>query len=335
MMKEIAFRILDRVTVNGLYNHAMTGTAVVINLAYCTEENAYYLLDDPIILELIRSDLERTEEGYKITTDKAKVSIITCDTPKDVYKQLINRLAQNDLNPFILYRKYREGYLTGNEMIDDVLSSVNIPDEDIDMMIEEIAKAERNHPDKRISIDIDILKGMDDAYKLLRENKEIRIKDTIIDLINDIIVRAYDTIIYPRGHTLAKIVEELINEEKGRLERLKKQENINNNSGQMQELEGESESTDKDEGKIDKPDREEENEGTEKKEDEQTPDNNNNDDTDSTDSNDNTAGSGPSSPSQYIYTIRLIVPYSLSRAELQDIISYIRDRYTGAKVEII
>ena len=328
---EITFKVLDRVTVNGLYNKTSTD---ITSFAYCTEDNTYYLLDDPILLKS-RNDIEKTKDGYKITIrDEAKVSIVTCNTLKDVYKQLINRLIRNDLNPFVLYKKYKQGYLTGNEMIDNILSSVNIPDEDIDMMIEEIAKAEKNHPDKRISIDIDILKGMDDAYKLLRENKEIKIKDTIIDLINDITVKAYNSIIYPRGHTLVKMIEELINEEKERLERLlKKQKNINNNSGQMQELE-EDEDEDRNKGRTDRqPDKE----GTKKKEDEQTPNNNNNnnDDTDSTDSNDTTAGSGPSSPSQYIYTIRLFVPYSLSRAELQDIIYYIRDKYADAKVEII
>ncbi len=114
---EITFKTLDRVTVNGLYNK--NTVADITNFAYCVEDNTYYLLDDPIVLNQ-REDIEVTENGYKIVIkDEAKVSIITCNTLKDVYKQLINRLAKNDLNPFILYKKFKEGYVTGNVEIDE------------------------------------------------------------------------------------------------------------------------------------------------------------------------------------------------------------------------
>jgi hypothetical protein len=342
MMMEITFKTLDRVTVNGLYNK--NTVADITNFAYCVEDNTYYLLDDPIVLQE-REDIEITENGYYkiVIKDEAKVSIITCDTLKDVYKQLINRLARNDLNPFVLYKKFKEGYVTGNIEIDDVLTSVeDIPDDIIEEMIKDIEKAEKNHPDIFIFIGIDILKGIDEVLKKIKENQEL-LKDkhiTIKDIVNDLTVKGYKSITYPRYHTLVRFIEELINDEKKKLERLmKKQEEQRqqqtqqqgttnqSSSGQQQQLEGGSTAgtgstnTGIGTGMQGSPSP---NTGS---------NNNNNNNNNSSDNIGSSSGSG--SLQLYAYTLRIITPYSLSRTKLNEAVTCLKRLFPDAKVEVV
>jgi len=349
MMMEITFKTLDRVTVNGLYNK--NTVADITNFAYCVEDNTYYLLDDPIVLNQ-REDIEVTENGYKIVIkDEAKVSIITCNTLKDVYKQLINRLAKNDLNPFILYKKFKEGYVTGNVEIDSILTSIDIPDDIIEEMIEDIAKAEKNHPEMLIYISIDILKGIDEVLKKIKENQEL-LKDkhmTMKDIINDVTVKGDNYIAYPRKHTLVKFIEELINDEKKKLERLmKKQEQRQqqtqqqqqgstnqSSSGQQQQLEGGSttgSSVDTGVGTgtqgspSPKPNTDSSFGGG---------NNNNNDNDNIGNGSGSTAGSGTGSLQLYAYTLRIITPYSLSRTKLNEAVACLKRLFSDAKVEVV
>jgi len=342
MMMEITFKTLDRVTVNGLYNK--NTVADITNFAYCVEDNTYYLLDDPIVLQK-REDIEVIENGYyKIVIkdkDEAKVSIVTCDTLKEVYKQLINRLARNDLNPFILYKKFKEGYVTGNIEIDDVLASIeDISDDIIEEMIKDIEKAEKNHPDIFIFIGIDILKGIDEVLKKIKENQEL-LKDkhiTIKDIVNDLTVKGYKSITYPRYHTLVRFIEELINDEKKKLERLmKKQEEQRqqqtqqqgttnqSSSGQQQQLEGGSTagtgSTNTGIGT-----------GMQGSPSPNTGSNNNN----NNNSSDNIgSSSGSGSLQLYAYTLRIITPYSLSRTKLNEAVTCLKRLFPDAKVEVV
>ena len=358
-MMEITFKTLDRVTVNGLYNK--NTVADITNFAYCVEDNTYYLLDDPIVLNQ-REDIEVTENGYKIVIkDEAKVSIITCNTLKDVYKQLINRLAKNDLNPFILYKKFKEGYVTGNVEIDDILASVeDIPDDIIEEMIEDIEKAEKNHPDIFIFIGIDILKGIDEVLKKIKENQEL-LKGkhiTVKDIVNDLTVKGYKSITYPRYHTLVKFIEELINDEKKKLERLmKKQEQQQqtqqqgstnqSSSGQQQQLEGGSSAGSGSAGSsgstagsnagmqgspspTPKP-----NIGSNFGGSDNNNNNNNNNGNDNIGSSSGSVGSGTGSLQLYAYTLRIISPYSLSRTKLNDIVAYIKRLCPDVKVEVV
>jgi hypothetical protein len=360
MMMEITFKTLDRVTVNGLYNK--NTVTDITSFAYCVEDNTYYLLDDPIVLQK-REDIEVTENGYcKIVIkdkDEAKVSIITCNTLKDVYKQLINRLARNDLNPFILYKKFKEGgYVTGNTEIDDILASVDIPDDIIEEMIEDIAKAEKNHPEMLIYISIDILKGIDEVLKKIKENQEL-LKDkhmTIKDIINDLTVKGNNYIAYPREHTLARFIEELINDERKKLERLmKKQEQQQqqgstnqSSSGQQQQLKGGSSSGNSTgsgtgstagsnagmQGSPSPSPSPKPNTGS---------DNNNNNNNNNSNSSDNIGssfgsagfGSGVGSSQLYAYTFRVIVPTNLKRSEVNEIIASIKRIRSDAKVEVV
>jgi len=341
-MMEITFKTLDRVTVNGLYNK--NTVADITNFAYCVEDNTYYLLDDPIVLQK-REDIEVIENGYyKIVIkdkDEAKVSIVTCDTLKEVYKQLINRLARNDLNPFILYKKFKEGYVTGNIEIDDVLASIeDISDDIIEEMIKDIEKAEKNHPDIFIFIGIDILKGIDEVLKKIKENQEL-LKDkhiTIKDIVNDLTVKGYKSITYPRYHTLVRFIEELINDEKKKLERLmKKQEEQRqqqtqqqgttnqSSSGQQQQLEGGSTagtgSTNTGIGT-----------GMQGSPSPNTGSNNNN----NNNSSDNIgSSSGSGSLQLYAYTLRIITPYSLSRTKLNEAVTCLKRLFPDAKVEVV
>jgi hypothetical protein len=340
MMMEITFKTLDRVTVNGLYNK--NTVADITSFAYCVEDNTYYLLDDPIVLQK-REDIEVIENGYyKIVIkdkDEAKVSIVTCDTLKEVYKQLINRLARNDLNPFILYKKFKEGYVTGNIEIDDVLASIeDIPDDIVEEMIKDIEKAEKNHPDIFIFIGIDILKGIDEVLKKIKENQEL-LKDkhiTIKDIVNDLTVKGYKSITYPRYHTLVRFIEELINDEKKKLERLmKKQEEQRqqqtqqqgttnqSSSGQQQQLEGGSTagtgSTNTGIGT-----------GMQGSPSPNTGSNNNNNSSDNIGSS-----SGSGSLQLYAYTLRIITPYSLSRTKLNEAVTCLKRLFPDAKVEVV
>jgi hypothetical protein len=345
MMMEITFKTLDRVTVNGLYNK--NTVADITSFAYCVEDNTYYLLDDPIVLQK-REDIEVIKNGYyKIVIkdkDEAKVSIVTCDTLKEVYKQLINRLARNDLNPFILYKKFKEGYVTGNIEIDDVLASIeDIPDDIVEEMIKDIEKAEKNHPDIFIFIGIDILKGIDEVLKKIKENQEL-LKDkhiTIKDIVNDLTVKGYKSITYPRYHTLVRFIEELINDEKKKLERLmKKQEEQRqqqqtqqqqqgttnqSSSGQQQQLEGGSTagtgSTNTGIGT-----------GMQGSPSPNTGSNNNN----NNNSSDNIgSSSGSGSLQLYAYTLRIITPYSLSRTKLNEAVTCLKRLFPDAKVEVV
>jgi hypothetical protein len=342
MMMEITFKTLDRVTVNGLYNK--NTVADITSFAYCVEDNTYYLLDDPIVLQK-REDIEVIENGYyKIVIkdkDEAKVSIVTCDTLKEVYKQLINRLARNDLNPFILYKKFKEGYVTGNIEIDDVLASIDdISDDIVEEMIKDIEKAEKNHPDIFIFIGIDILKGIDEVLKKIKENQEL-LKDkhiTIKDIVNDLTVKGYKSITYPRYHTLVRFIEELINDEKKKLERLmKKQEEQRqqqtqqqgttnqSSSGQQQQLEGGSTagtgSTNTGIGT-----------GMQGSPSPNTGSNNNN----NNNSSDNIgSSSGSGSLQLYAYTLRIITPYSLSRTKLNEAVTCLKRLFPDAKVEVV
>jgi hypothetical protein len=337
MMMEITFKTLDRVTVNGLYNK--NTVADITSFAYCVEDNTYYLLDDPIVLQK-REDIEVTENGYYkiVIKDEAKVSIITCNTLKEVYKQLINRLARNDLNPFILYKKYKEGYITGNIELDSILASVGIPDDVIEEMIKDIAKAEENHPEMLIYISIDILKGIDEVLKKIKENQEL-LKGkhiTVKDIVNDLTVKGYKSITYPRYHTLVRFIEELINDEKKKLERLmKKQEQQQqhqqqastnqSSSGQQQQLEGGSTtgtgSTNTGIGT-----------GMQGSPSPNTGSNNNN----NNNSSDNIgSSSGSGSLQLYAYTLRIITPYSLSRTKLNEAVTCLKRLFPDAKVEVV
>jgi hypothetical protein len=338
MMMEITFKTLDRVTVNGLYNK--NTVADITNFAYCVEDNTYYLLDDPIVLQK-REDIEVTENGYKIVIkDEAKVSIITCNTLKDVYKQLINRLVKNDLNPFILYKKFKEGYVTGNAEIDSILVSTDIPDDIIEEMIEDIAKAEENHPEMLIYISIDILKGVDEVLKKIKENKEL-LKDkhmTIKDIINDITVKGDNYIAYPRKHTLEEYINLVIDNERKKLERLmKKQEQQQHqqqastnqsSSGQQQQLEGgtagsgSTGTAGSNAGMQGSPSPSPKpNTGS---------DNNNNNSSDNIGSS-----SGSGSLQLYAYTLRIITPYSLSRTKLNEAVTCLKRLFPDAKVEVV
>jgi hypothetical protein len=340
MMMEITFKTLDRVTVNGLYNK--NTVADITNFVYCVEDNTYYLLDDPIVLQK-REDIEITENGYYkiVIKDEAKVSIITCDTLKEVYKQLINRLARNDLNPFILYKKYKEGYITGNVELDSILASVGIPDDVIEEMIKDIAKAEENHPEMLIYISIDILKGIDEVLKKIKENQEL-LKGkhiTVKDIVNDLTVKGYKSITYPRYHTLVRFIEELINDEKKKLERLmKKQEQQTqqqtqqqqgttnqSSSGQQQQLEGGSTtgtgSTNTGIGT-----------GMQGSPSPNTGSNNNNNNNSSDDIG---SSSGSGSLQLYAYTLRIITPYSLSRTKLNEAVTCLKRLFPDAKVEVV
>jgi len=354
MMMEITFKTLDRVTVNGLYNK--NTVADITNFAYCVEDNTYYLLDDPIVLNQ-REDIEVTENGYKIVIkDEAKVSIITCNTLKDVYKQLINRLAKNDLNPFILYKKFKEGYVTGNVEIDSILTSIDIPDDIIEEMIEDIAKAEKNHPEMLIYISIDILKGIDEVLKKIKENQEL-LKDkhmTIKDIINDLTVKGNNYIAYPREHTLARFIEELINDEKKKLERLmKKQEQQQqqgstnqSSSGQQQQLKGGSSSgnsTGSGTGSTAGSNAGMQGSPSPSPKPNTGSDNNNNNNNNNSNSSDNIGssfgsagfGSGVGSLQLYAYTFRVIVPTNLKRSEVNEIIASIKRIRSDAKVEVV
>jgi hypothetical protein len=347
MMMEITFKTLDRVTVNGLYNK--NTVADITNFVYCVEDNTYYLLDDPIVLQK-REDIEITENGYYkiVIKDEAKVSIITCDTLKEVYKQLINRLARNDLNPFILYKKYKEGYITGNVELDSILASVGIPDDVIEEMIKDIAKAEENHPEMLIYISIDILKGIDEVLKKIKENQEL-LKGkhiTVKDIVNDLTVKGYKSITYPRYHTLVRFIEELINDEKKKLERLmKKQEQQTqqqtqqqqgttnqSSSGQQQQLEGGSGSagtgsnigTNTGTGMQGSPSP-------------NTVGNNNNNNSNGSGNigSSSGSGSGVGSLQLYAYTFRVIVSTNLKRSEVNEIIAFIKRIRPDAKVEVV
>jgi hypothetical protein len=343
MMMEITFKTLDRVTVNGLYNK--NTVADITNFAYCVEDNTYYLLDDPIVLQK-REDIEITENGYyKIVIkdkDEAKVSIVTCDTLKEVYKQLINRLARNDLNPFILYKKYKEGYITGNVELDSILASIDIPDDVIEEMIEDIVKAEKNHPEMLIYISIDILKGVDEVLKKIKENKEL-LKDkhmTIKDIINDLTVKGDNYITYPRKHTLERFIEELINDERKKLERLmKKQEQQTqqqtqqqgttnqSSSGQQQQLEGGTGSAGSGmQGS---------NAGMQGSPKPNTGSNNNNNNGSDNIGSSSGSGSGVGSLQLYVCTFRVIVPTNLKRSEVNEIIAFIKRIRPDAKVEVV
>jgi len=345
MMMEITFKTLDRVTINGLYNK--NTVADITSFAYCVEDNTYYLLDDPIVLQK-REDIEITENGYYkiVIKDEAKVPIITCNTLKDVYKQLINRLARNDLNPFVLYKKFKEGYVTGNIEIDDVLTSVeDIPDDIIEEMIKDIAKAEKNHPDIFIFIGIDILKGIDEVLKKIKTNQEL-LKDkhiTIKDIVNDLTVKGYKSITYPRYHTLVRFIEELINDEKKKLERLmKKQEQQQqqgstnqSSSGQQQQLKGGSSSgnsTGSGTGSTAGS-----NAGMQGSPSPNTVGNNNNNNSNGSGNigSSSGSGSGVGSLQLYAYTFRVIVSTNLKRNEVNEIIASIKRIRPDAKVEVI
>lgn len=339
MMMEITFKTLDRVTVNGLYNK--NTVADITSFAYCVEDNTYYLLDDPIVLQK-REDIEVTENGYyKIVIkdkDEAKVSIVTCNTLKEVYKQLINRLAKNDLNPFILYKKFKEGgYVTGNTEIDGILASADIPNDIIEEMIGDIAKAEKNHPEMLIYISIDILKGIDEVLKKIKENQEL-LKDkhmTIKDIINDITVKGDNYIAYPKQHTLAEYINLLIDNERKKLERLmKKQEQQQgqqqqgstnqSSSGQQQQLEGGS--TGSNAGMQGSPSPSPK---------PNTGSNNNNSNGSDNIGSSSGFGSGVGSLQLYVYTFRVIVPTNLKRSEVNEIIAFIKRICPDAKVEVV
>jgi hypothetical protein len=342
MMMEITFKTLDRVTVNGLYNK--NTVADITSFAYCVEDNTYYLLDDPIVLQK-REDIEVTENGYYkiVIKDEAKVSIITCNTLKEVYKQLINRLARNDLNPFILYKKYKEGYITGNIELDSILASIDIPDDVIEEMIKDIAKAEENHPEMLIYISIDILKGIDEVLKKIKENQEL-LKGkhiTVKDIVNDLTVKGYKSITYPRYHTLVRFIEELINDEKKKLERLmKKQEQQQqhqqqastnqSSSGQQQQLEGGTAGS----GSTGTAGSNAGMQGSPSPKPNTGSDNNNNNGSDNI-GNSSGFGSGVSSLQLYAYTFRVIVPTNLKRSEVNEIIAFIKRIRPDAKVKLV
>jgi hypothetical protein len=219
-------------------------------------------------------------------------------------------------------------------------------------MIEDIAKAEKNHPEMLIYISIDILKGIDEVLKKIKENQEL-LKGkhiTMKDIINDVTVKGDNYIAYPRKHTLVKFIEELINDEKKKLERLiKKQEQRQqqtqqqqqgttnqSSSGQQQQLEGGSTTgssvdtgvstgTQGSPSPSPKPNTDSSFGGG----------NNNNNDNDNTGNGSGSVGSGAGSLQLYTYTLRIISPYSISRTKLNDIVAYIKRVCPDVEVEAV
>jgi hypothetical protein len=215
-------------------------------------------------------------------------------------------------------------------------------------MIKDIAKAEENHPEMLIYISIDILKGIDEVLKKIKENQEL-LKGkhiTVKDIVNDLTVKGYKSITYPRYHTLVRFIEELINDEKKKLERLmKKQEQQTqqqtqqqqgttnqSSSGQQQQLEGGSGSagtgsnigTNTGTGMQGSPSP-------------NTVGNNNNNNSNGSGNigSSSGSGSGVGSLQLYAYTFRVIVSTNLKRSEVNEIIAFIKRIRPDAKVEVV
>lgn len=229
-MVTYTFRTLERITVQG-YN-SLTSDPKEITLAYCQEDGNYYLLEDPTILNDERRFRKVNDTEYELIDEEGISVITTTVSNKDeLYKRYVRSFARNALNPFKLLKLYRQGLTTDIPEFNHIFAEVTIPDDVLELFISELDKMERTRG-KRIVIDVvDVLKGLETAYRLYKENKELfdRLGMTMRDVFNDCVDEKEDRLVFITatffiGIIKTKIEQERIKKEKEEKEKQKQEE---------------------------------------------------------------------------------------------------------------
>jgi hypothetical protein len=229
-MVTYTFRTLERITVQG---YSITRTDLKeITLAYCQEDGNYYLLEDPTILDE-RRFRKVSDTEYELIDEIEGISVITTTVSNkdELYKRYVRSFARNALNPFKLLKLHRQGLTTDIPEFNSIFAEVIIPDDVIELFISELDKMEKTRG-KRIVIDvIDVLKGLETAYRLYKENKELfdRLRMTMKDIFNDCVDEKEDRLVFITatffiGIISTKIEQERIKKEKEEKEKQKQEQ---------------------------------------------------------------------------------------------------------------
>jgi hypothetical protein len=223
-MVTYTFRTLERITVQGY--SSITSDLKEITLTYCQEDDNYYLLEDPTILNDERRFRKVSDTEYELI-DEEGISVITTTVinKDELYKRYVRSFARNALNPFKLLKLYRQGLATDIPEFNSVFAEVTIPDDVLELFISELDKMEKTRG-KRIVIDvIDILKGLETAYRLYKENKELfdRLGMTMRDVFNDCVDEKEDRLVFITSTFFIGIIKTKIEQERIKKEKEEKQ----------------------------------------------------------------------------------------------------------------
>jgi hypothetical protein len=193
-------------------------------------------LEDPIILNNERRFRKVSDTEYELIDEEGISVITTTVSNKDeLYKRYVRSFARNALNPFKLLKLYRQGLTTDIPEFNHIFAEVTIPDDVLELFISELDKMERTRG-KRIVIDVvDVLKGLETAYRLYKENKELfdRLGMTMRDVFNDCVDEKEDRLVFITatffiGIIKTKIEQERIRKEKEEKEKQKQEQTIKN-----------------------------------------------------------------------------------------------------------
>jgi len=216
------FRTLERITVQG---YSITDLKE-ITLAYCQEDKNYYLLEDPTILNNERRFRKVSDTEYELIDEEGISVITTTVSNKDeLYKRYVKSFARNALNPFKLLKLYRQGLTTDIPEFNSIFAEVTIPDDVLELFISELDKMEKTRG-KRIVIDVvDVLKGLETAYRLYKENKELfdRLGMTMRDVFNDCVDEKDDRLVFITATFFIGIIKTKIEQESIRKEKEEKE----------------------------------------------------------------------------------------------------------------
>ena len=220
-MVTYTFRTLERITVQGYRTDLKE-----ITLAYCQEDGNYYLLEDPTILNDDGGRFRKVSDNEYELIDEEGMSIITTTVSNkdELYKRYVRSFARNALNPFKLLRLHRQGLATDIPEFNSIFAEVTIPDDIVELFISELDKMEKKG--KRIVIDvIDVLKGLETAYRLYKENKELfdRLGMTMKDIFNDCVDEKDDRLVFITATFFIGIISTKIEQERIKKEKEEKQ----------------------------------------------------------------------------------------------------------------
>jgi hypothetical protein len=234
-MVTYTFRTLERITVQGYRTDLKE-----ITLAYCQEDGNYYLLEDPTILNDNEGRFRKVSNTEYELIDEEGISIITTTVSNkdELYKRYVRSFARNALNPFKLLKLYRQGLTTDIPEFNHIFAETTIPDDVLELFISELDKMEKTRG-KRIVIDvIDVLKGLETAYRLYKENKELfdRLRMTMRDVFNDCVDEKEDRLVFITATFFIGIISTKIEQERIKKEKEEKEKQRQEQEQQQQAI---------------------------------------------------------------------------------------------------
>ncbi len=205
----IKVKVLEKITVNGY----VTKLPEKVRVAYCKEDNNYYLLEDYV------ADADVNTKEISFVLDPTRIWLVEVNNRSEVYKLYVSSFLVNDLNPFLILSRYKQGYEMPDSISRLLKRNVSIPDDLLEQLNQDLIK--KCNTNKRIVINLDILDAIRWCYETYIKNRELLEKNkiTLVDFINTIIDEDDEKIVYPTELMLIVSLDHFIIELKRKIER--------------------------------------------------------------------------------------------------------------------